>query len=305
MITFTPLKGMSDVVIKYFQGDMDDYGRWVMPDTRGRLQMGFDDCPYITPEMERNILKIYPRNEWKARREGDPYFTEGRVFSSPLEQLYEPSWALTLGQQGVLLPADWPRIWGIDFGGGRHPFAAVLMAFDQSRDVGHVLEAVRLHTPLALEHAAAIRKIAANVPVAWPHDGHVRDVAGEEKANLYRREYHLNMLGTHATHTTGGFSTEAGYNEMEQAMREGRFKVNQKLTEWGQEYTMLHRDEKNVIVRLHDDLMSATRIAWMMRRYAKAVPLGSRQVDTKWKRIAANTPEAIQRRNNFDIFGSY
>lgn len=115
------------------------------------------------------------------------------------------------------------------------------------------------------------------------------------------------MLATHATHTTGGFSTEAGYNEMEQYMRAGRFKVNQKLIEWGQEYTMLHRDEKNVIVRLHDDLMSATRIAWMARRFAKAVPLGSRLGDaaTKWKRIQANTPQRIQARNNFDIFGSY
>lgn len=304
MITFTPLKGMSDVVIKYFEGDRVG-DKMEMPDTRGRLQMGFGDCPYITEEMARNILKIYPESEWAARRDGDPYFTQGPVFSSPLSQLYEPSWALVPGQSGVLLPNLWPRLWGLDFGGGRHPFAAVLMAFDRDRDIAHVLEAVRLHTPLALEHSAAIRRIAANVPCAWPHDGHVRDAAGEERASLYRREYQLNMLGTHATHPTGGYSTEGGYNEMEQYMREGRFKVNDKLTDWGNEYRLLHRDEKNQIVRLHDDLMSATRIAFMARRYAVAVPLGSRIVDVRGRRISANTPEAIARRNSFDIFGVY
>jgi hypothetical protein len=47
-------------------------------------------------------------------------------------------------------------------------------------------------------------RIAANVRVAWPHDGGAREAgSGEPLANLYKQEG-LQTLPSHATHASGG-----------------------------------------------------------------------------------------------------
>ena len=65
--------------------------------------------------------------------------------------------------------------------------------------------------------------------------------------------------------------------EMLTRMRDGRFKVASDLSEWWEEFRGYHRKD-GLIVKLNDDLMSATRIAVMARRYAKDRPIGSKLV---------------------------
>lgn len=292
-MTFTPLMGPSEVVRRF----LDE------PDPRrAYIQMALTDAGHMTPERIATTLSVYPRHEWAARREGNPHLAGGMIFSSPVEQLSERPWALQLGQAGVLVPQEWPKIWGVDFG-MNHPFAAVLMAWDRDLDTGHILHAIRM-SGLPLEHADAMRRVAANVPVAWPHDGHQRESDGRELADVYRA-HRLNMLATHATHVNGGYGTEAGIMSLDEAMRAGRFKVNELMTDWFQEYRVYHRDKNGQIVKLHDDLMSATRIAWMQRRDARAIPLGSRLVNPGDYARRLNTPEAIRARNDFDPFTGY
>ena len=57
-------------------------------------------------------------------------------------------------------------------------------------------------------------------------------------------------------------------------MRAGRFFVDRRLSQWFSEYGQYHYKD-NKIVKVHDHLLDATRVAWMMRRRAQAVPLGS------------------------------
>jgi len=242
---------------------------------RVHVQMSMTDAKHMSPELMAATLSIYPKYEWPARRNGDPHLAGGRVFSANPEGLKEPAWSLQLGCPGLQLPGWWPTIWGIDFG-SNHPFAAVLMAIDRDTDTGHVLYAHRTMETLPILHASAMRRIAANTRVAWPHDGHVRDKGGDQEKvkDLYKKEG-LNMMAEHATHSTGGFATEPGILDLDDAMRKGRLKVNENLSEWFQEYRLYHREEKTgQIVKKGDDLMSATRIAWMSRRYASVVPLG-------------------------------
>jgi hypothetical protein len=127
-----------------------------------------------------------------------------------------------------------------------------------------------------------MKDIAANVPVAWPHDGNVADMKGEPLAALYRK-LGLNMLAEHATFAQGGYSTEAGITDLDIAMRSGRFKVNNQSQDWFQEFRAYHRksdpehpEQNGKIVKVNDDLMSATRVFWMARRHARVVPLGSK-----------------------------
>ncbi len=147
----------------------------------------------------------------------------------------------------------------------------------------HILDGFKTRDGTIALHALRMRSIAANVPVAWPHDGNVKDFHGEEIVKLYR-QHGLNMLGEHATFPSGGYSTEAGILDLDTAMREGRFFVNERFQDWFQEYRLYHRSEPKkdgdppTIVKSNDDIMSATRIVWMMRRFARQVPLGSKIV---------------------------
>jgi hypothetical protein len=136
------------------------------------------------------------------------------------------------------------------------------------------------------------------VPIAWPHDGNIRGDrnTGTTMAQLYKKQG-LNMLPVHATWPDGGFSTEAGILEMSERMGVGKFKVADHLSEFFDEFRMYHRKDGQ-IVKERDDILSAVRIAVMMKRYAKAVPLGYAETRrTGEVQIAADM--------DLDIFASY
>jgi hypothetical protein len=85
------------------------------------------------------------------------------------------------------------------------------------------------------------------------------------------------MLGEPASHGSGftghQASTEAGIMEWDQRERTGRLKCAAHLADWFEERRLYHR-KNGQIVKIKDDLLSATRIGLMMKRFAKAVQLG-------------------------------
>lgn len=270
--TFTPLLGMTEVVNR-FEGEHTD---------RFMVTMGLRDCPWYTEEMISRMVEQYPINEREARVNGTPMMGEGNVFQVPLDDLLIDPIPFDR------IPKDWVLLWGIDFG-FTHPFAAVLMAWDRDTDTIYVLHEIRMKGALPVHHADAMKRIAGAVRVAWPHDGHQRDGAstGMPLADIYRGQG-LKMMPSHATHPSGGFSTYAGVMGMHEFMRSGRFKVSRLCSKWCEEYRMYHYKDGQ-IVKINDDLMSATRIGWMDRRYATAVPIGPVQPtphrkETSWIR---------------------
>jgi hypothetical protein len=170
------------------------------------------------------------------------------------------------------VPPHWAKLWGVDFGIA-HDFGAVLTAWDRDADCIYVLHTIKMKGGLPLNHASAMNAVAKGVPVAWPHDGNQRDKgSGQALAAIYKREG-LAMLPTHAQHVGGGYSTEAGIMEMLTRMRDNRFKVASHLSDWFFEFRQYHRKDGQ-IVKLNDDLLSATRIGVMARRYAKPGDIG-------------------------------
>jgi len=79
------------------------------------------------------------------------------------------------------------------------------------------------------------------------------------------------MLPFHATFPDGGNGLEAGLADMLDRMKTGRLNVAEHLAEWGQEFRLYHRKDGRV-VKEQDDLLSATRYALMMLRFAKTEP---------------------------------
>lgn len=255
-VTFTPLLGMSAVV-----------KRFLIEKVAGTsvTTMTIEDAEHYTPEQRKAIIAAYPEHERKARAHGIPMMGSGMIFPIA-EEAYTCA--------AFPIPYYWPRIVGIDFGWD-HPFAAAWLAIDPDSDVIYVYHCYRQRETTPAIHTAAIRPHGTWIPVAWPHDGNQHDKgSGEALAKQYR-DQGLNLLKDKATHPpqpgkeegTGGNSVEAGLLEILQRMQTGRFKVFSHLADWFEEARLYHRKDGK-IVKENDDIISATRYATMMKRFA-------------------------------------
>jgi hypothetical protein len=217
----------------------------------------WDDVPHLTKEQKDEMWSAYPPHEREARAKGVPMLGSGRVF--PVDEN-------TLKTPAIAIPRHWAQINGVDFGID-HPFAAVNVAWDRDADCVYVCKTFRQRATTPVIHAAAVKPWGDWIPCAWPHDGLNKDKgSGEQLAKLYR-DQGLNMLPDRAEHAEGGNGVEAGITEMLDRMLTGRLKVFDGLNDWFEEIRQYHRDEGE-IVKIKDDLMSATRYAVMMLRHA-------------------------------------
>lgn len=256
-LTFTPLLGMSEVVKRFLIDKV--------PGTHVTT-MTIEEAEHYTPEQRAAIIASYPIHEREARAKGIPTMGSGRVF--PIEEE-------AIRVNAFAIPDHWPQLGGLDFGWD-HPSGASRIAWDRDNDVIYVTATHRQREATPLVFAGAVKPWGAWLKWAWPHDGLQHDKgSGEQLAEQYRKQG-LSMLPERATFPDGSNGVEAGISEMLERMQTGRFKVFAHLNDWWEEFRLYHRKD-GLIVKLNDDLISATRYAVMMRRHAtvnvKAKPL--------------------------------
>lgn len=230
------------------------------------VQAGWDDVPHLSAAAKAQMLEAYPEHEREARSKGVPMLGSGAVFPIAEDRITcEPR----------VIPKHWPEIGGLDFGWD-HPTAAVKLAWDRDADCVYVTNAYRRSKEVPVIHAAAVRPWGDWLPWAWPHDGMQHDKgSGKALADQYR-DAGLKMLAEQASHDEGGNGVEAGIMDMLERMRTDRLKVFRGLLDWFEEFRTYHRKD-GLIVKVADDLMSATRYGVMMLRFAKVRPAeGSR-----------------------------
>lgn len=265
-VTFTPLKGISDVVKRFI---IDKHAGTNV------TTMTIHDAGHYSPEQRAAIIASYPKHEREARSLGIPTLGSGRIF--PVDEsdvICDP----------IAIPAHWVQIGGLDFGWD-HPSAAARIAWDRDSDIIYVTAAHRQREQTPVLFAASIKPWGAWLPWAWPHDGLQHDKgSGEVLANQYRAQG-LKMLKDKATHPpsknelegTGGNGVEAGVLDMLDRMQTGRLKVFSNLKDWLEEFRLYHRKDGK-IVKVNDDLLSATRYAIMMKRFAVVnMPVNTRR----------------------------
>jgi phage terminase large subunit-like protein len=259
--TFTPLNGRTPLFIYMTDPTAKAH--------RQEILMTFRDVPGLTPEMIEERLAAFPAYQREARLNGVPMQGSGRIFITPESNVMEPTIKF--------VPPQWYKLWAIDFGiNENHKFAAVLQAWDKDTDIIHILHAFKIADQTPLQHAVTIKNMGILVPVAWPHDGGNRERgSGEALSKLYKKQG-LRMCDEHATFEDGGYSTEAGIIDMDGRMKTARYKVAAHLSEWFEEYRDYHRKD-GLIVKQNDDIMSASRIGLMAKRFGKPVILGGKK----------------------------
>ncbi|MDX3929108.1 MAG: terminase family protein [Shinella sp.] len=254
--TFTPLLGMSTVVVRFIMPAADDIGK----ESRHVTSMTIEDAEHYTPEQRAKIIASYPAHEREARAKGIPTLGSGLIFPVLEENIVvEP----------FEIPRHWVQIGGLDFGWD-HPTAAVGCAWDRDADVFYVTKDYRQSHATPVIHAAAVKPWGEWLPWSWPHDGNNDTAAGPALAGQYRAQG-LEMLPAHATFEDGGNSVEAGVTEMLDRMQTGRWKVFRTCGLWFEERRLYHRKDGK-IVKERDDVISASRYALMMKRFAITKP---------------------------------
>lgn len=253
MTTFTPLKGMTTVVKRFLLDDIAD---------AHVTKMTIDDALHYTPEQRALVIAGYAKHERDARARGIPIMGSGRVFPVDEDEIKVAAFPI---------PPHWAQIGGLDFGWD-HPSAGVKLAWDRDLDVLYVTAAHRQREQTPAMFAGTIKPwggtaTAQWLPWAWPHDGLQHDKgSGEQLAKQYAAQG-LKMLPIRAQFEDGSNGVEAGVAEMLDRMQTGRLKVFSHLVEWLEELSLYHRKD-GLIVKKGDDLLSATRYAMMMRRFA-------------------------------------
>lgn len=248
-LTFTPLMGMSQTVM-----------RFLIEKVAGSVVvfMGIYDAQHYTKEQADTIVATYPEHEREARAYGKPVLGSGAVFPIAESEITVVPFSI---------PDDWPRLCAMDLGWD-HPTAAVWLAHNRDADVVYLYDVYKRAKQVPAIHASAVKARGAWIPVAWPHDGlQTQKDTGIPMRDTYRAEG-LNMLPERMQFEDGSIGVEAGIQIMLNRMMKGQFKVFESCEDWLSEYRIYHRKD-GVIVKQMDDAIDASRGGIMSLRYAK------------------------------------
>jgi len=255
-MTFTPENGVTEVVRQYQESLQD--GQFLMNAT-------WDDAPHITEAVKEQILAALPPHERKMRSLGTPTLGSGMVYPVAEEEIT---------CEAFDLPEHWPRIAGIDFGWD-HPTAWVAMAWDRDSDTIYIYDVYTKSNEVPSIHASNIaRRGGKLVPTAWPHDGLNTDKTSGQTIRAMYVDEGMDMLSEKFQNPPtpdgkpSGNGVEAGIMDGLMRMQSGRLKVFSHLDEWFQEYRGYYRKDGK-INKFRDDLMDASRYAWMSLRFAQ------------------------------------
>jgi phage terminase large subunit-like protein len=277
-MTFTPLKGMTGPVKRFTMEK---------PEGTHVTRMTIDDAEHISPEQRAAIIASYPAHEREARTKGIPTLGSGRIYPVTDE---------SISVEAFEIPKHWVQICGIDFGWD-HPSAAGRIAWDRDADVIYVTAVHRQREQTPLMFAATVKPWGDWLPWAWPHDGMQHDKGSGQALRDQYEVQGLKMLKDKATHPpvpnedgveiegSGGNGVEAGVQEILDRMQSGRFKVFSHLADFFEEARMYHRKDGK-IVKLDDDILSAVRYAYMMRRFAITKPQPFKPLQYKNRMLA-------------------
>jgi phage terminase large subunit-like protein len=262
MCTMTPEEGMTEVVTQFMESLQ-----------KGQALIGatWDDARHLTPEVKEQRLAALRPHERDMRSKGIPLQGAGLVFTpvaTDESMFIDP----------IEIPRHWPQVIGVDFGiSTQHPFSAANLAWDRDTDTVYMTAEYQTTNDLPAAHIDAINAWGTWKPVAWPHDGANREKGTGDQLQATYRKKGLNLLPWKATNPPtigeiegeGGNSVEASVLSMLDRMLLKKWKVFKTCTTWQKEGRMYHRNLKGQIVRMHEDLICASRYAHMMVRHAR------------------------------------
>lgn len=240
--TFTPLYGISDVVLSFLPGGkFPDNG--INPENPNKfvVNVTWDDVPHLTASAKAELLQSYSPHERAARSKGIPSLGAGAIY---------PYLEEDVAVEPFEIPYWWPKAYGLDVGWNRT--AAVWAAQDPSTNQIYLYSEHyqgELHPSV---HASSIKARGDWIPgVIDPKASNRSQADGVKLMDLYLNEG-LDLM-------PADNSVESGIYTVGQKLASGQLKVFSTLRNWWMEYRLYRRDERGQIIKKDDHLMDATR----------------------------------------------
>lgn len=242
METFTPLRGLTPIVLAYLGGDAaipaDRVGRH---GTQAMVMAGWDDVPHLDAESKARMLENSEVHLRDARSKGVPSIGSGAIYPVAEDEITVDDFDI---------PVHWPRAYGFDV--GWNCTAAVFGALDRESDILYLYSMHYQGQQEPSTHVAGIHGRGKWMNgVIDPASRGRSQKDGEKLLEIYQ-ELGLNLI-------PADNSVESGLYAVHQRLATGRLKVFKSMREWFSEYRIYRRDEKGHIVKKKDHAMDATR----------------------------------------------
>lgn len=240
--TFTPLRGLTPIVLKYLGDDASvPDGRVSVKEDRAMVMAGWDDVPHLSEIQKTRMLAEAETHLVEARSKGVPSIGSGAIYPVPEEQIVVDDFEL---------PAHWRRVYGLDV--GWNCTAAVFGAIDPDTDVLYLYSLHYQGKQEPSTHVAGIRARGEWIPGTIDPAARGRSQKdGEQLLQVYT-DLGLSLVPAKNSRETGLYAVH-------QRLATGRMKVFKSLKPWLAEYRIYHRDEKGNVVKEKDHAMDATR----------------------------------------------
>lgn len=256
ILTFTPLEGLTPVVLQFLphmNPDADKEARGEAPTgddmtgavpgapQRARVQIGWDDVPHLDEQTKADLLASTPMYLRAARSRGEPGLGAGAIYKFPIPEII---------CRPFLIPDHWKRCYGLDVGWNRT--AACWGAWDQDSDIVYIYAE---HYRSEGEPASHIRAI--NGRGDWVPG--VIDPAARGRSQETGKQLVQSYTDAGLNLSFADNSVEAGLFEVEQRLASGRLIIFESCQNLLNEYRVYRRDAKGKIVKSADHLMDAMR----------------------------------------------
>ena len=247
ILTFTPLQGLTPLVISFLGKDQfsdDPYPKYV-------AKVSWYDVPHLTPaDIEKELART-PENMRAARSQGDPTVGAGRIYPLPLEQITVDDFRLQ---------KYFPKAYGMDV--GWNATASVFGAWDRDNDIIYIYSEYKQGKSDPVIHAAGIRSrgtwMRGTVDPASRASG---QTDGNKLFEMYTRS--IERGGGGLKLQIAANAIDAGIFQVWDRLQTGRLKIFKSCQQLLREYGMYHRTEEGKINKTNDHLLDSLRYLCM------------------------------------------
>jgi len=237
MLTFTPLEGLSHVVLRFMPGGK-------IPEKMGVryiMQATWDDAPHLTQEEKDYQMASIRPDQIEARAKGIPALGAGAIYP--------------IGEKDILckpfeIPEFWPRVYGLDV--GWKWTAALWGAHDRENDIVYLYSEYKRGHAEPPVHSDAIKSRGIWIPGTIDPNANGR---GQKDGSRLLTEYI--DLGLDLVKAVN--AVEAGIFKVWKRMTTGRLKVFDTLVGWTEEFRIYRRDAHGKVVKVNDHYMDDMR----------------------------------------------
>lgn len=242
MLTFTPLSGMSDVVMSFLEdGKVPEENVQLEEGEKYVIMATWDDAPHLTKEQKEELWSAFPPHEREARAKGVPQLGSGAIYRTPEDDVVVDDFPI---------PSYWPRGYGMDV--GWQATAVVWYAYDPDADILYQTGEYKRGHAEPETHVKAIKARGDWMIGAIDPAANGRNQKDGTKLIEEYSDAGLNVINADNAVSAGIYYV----NEREST---GRLKIFKSCRETLSERRLYRRDEDGRIVKTNDHLQDARR----------------------------------------------